>query len=258
MLNSPEVFQIAAENTPPADVQHMSGWRRYDVVRELKPTGNIGLELGVARGIFSSRMVASGQFSRYFGVDVYGDIHDTDEYKTALKAVDFKSPTYSLLRMTFDEALDLFEDECLDFVYIDGFAHTGEEGGKTISDWYSKLKVGGVLAGDDYHADWPLVVWAVNHFAGQLGVPIRLTTEAEEDSYSRYPTWFLRKPKTRATLTVDPHLYEISQAERERVHRERMVPALPAEAAAETASAPVDTGGGFFRKLFKSGRNDST
>ena len=43
--------------------------------------------------------------------------------------------------MTFDDAIDLFEDQFFDFIYIDGFAHTGEEGGETLIKWYRKLKV---------------------------------------------------------------------------------------------------------------------
>lgn len=43
------------------------------------------------------------------------------------------------------------------FIYVDGYAHTGEDRGKTLFDWYPKLKIGGLMAGDDYHDDWPLV-----------------------------------------------------------------------------------------------------
>jgi len=48
---------------------------------------------------------------------------------------------------------------------------------KTIVEWYKKLKLGGILAGDDYHDDWPLVNWAVNDFASKLGVKISTTGE---------------------------------------------------------------------------------
>ena len=87
---------------------------------------------------------------------------------SALKYIGIENTTYSLLRMDFDDALLLFEDNYFDFIYVDGFAHTGEEGGKTLIDWIKKLKVGGYLAGDDYHNDWPLVVWAVNDLAKKL------------------------------------------------------------------------------------------
>lgn len=30
--------------------------------------------------------------------------------------------------------------QMFDFVYIDGYAHTGEENGKTIIDWWRKVR----------------------------------------------------------------------------------------------------------------------
>ena len=88
---------------------------RHDIVKLLSLSeGNIGVELGVAKGIFSSRMVDSGYFSSFIGIDMYGDTyHDVGEYKEALRRVGLLS-NFKLLRMTFDEAYDLFEDESLD------------------------------------------------------------------------------------------------------------------------------------------------
>ncbi|MDC1120300.1 hypothetical protein OAT72_00365 [Alphaproteobacteria bacterium] len=57
----------------------------------------------------------------------------TDEYKSAIKLVGLDS-NYTLLRMSCDEALDLFDDNYFDFIYFDGYAHKGEEGGKKFSD----------------------------------------------------------------------------------------------------------------------------
>jgi SAM-dependent methyltransferase len=127
-------------------------------------------------------------------VDVYGDGHNTQEYKKALRAVGLDSD-YRLLRMTFDQALDLFQDRQFDFIYCDGYAHTGEEGGRTLIDWYAKLKPGGVMAGDDYDPEaWPLVVWAVHHVVAQLGVPLRITDQVTSDPYNRYRSWYFVKP----------------------------------------------------------------
>ena len=55
----------------------LEGYFRHDITKLLsKKEGNIGVELGVAEGVFSSRMVQSGVFSKFFGVDKYNDIHD--------------------------------------------------------------------------------------------------------------------------------------------------------------------------------------
>ena len=163
---------------------------RHDVIKLLKSDkDNIGVELGVAKGLFSSRMVKSGYFSTFIGIDMYADsYHDVGEYKKAVKRVGLFS-NYKLLRMTFEEAYDLFEDESLDFIYVDGYAHNGEEGGKTIFDWSKKVKIGGVIAGDDYHTDWPLVVESVNEFIKSSGFSLSITSIIEDDPYCSYPSW---------------------------------------------------------------------
>jgi hypothetical protein len=43
---------------------------RHDVIKLLnKPHGNMGVELGVAEGVFSDRMVKSGAFEIFYGID---------------------------------------------------------------------------------------------------------------------------------------------------------------------------------------------
>lgn len=172
----------------------LAGWQRHDILQLLGlREGLTGVELGVAAGGFSARMVQSGRFRTFFGVDMYADTHDVSQYKEALRNVGLFAP-YKLLRMTFAEALDLFEDESLDFVYIDGYAHTGQEGGQTIWDWARKVRVGGLIAGDDYHPDWPLVQQAVEAFAAETGFELLATTEVDRGSrYDDYPSWVMVK-----------------------------------------------------------------
>jgi hypothetical protein len=174
-------------------MRHLEG-HRQEVLRLLdRPEGNLGIELGVAAGEFSRRMVASGRFRRFYGIDMYADTHDVDQYKQALRHVGLEAP-YTLLRMTFDQAYDLFEDESLDFVYVDGYAHTGEDGGATIWAWARKVRPGGVIAGDDYHDDWPLVKEAVDRFAEQTGFELHVTTLVEHGpGYAQYPSWAMVK-----------------------------------------------------------------
>lgn len=178
--------------------RRLEGWHRHDVLRLLGDrSGLIGVELGVAAGEFSRRMVASGRFASFFGVDMYADSHDIEQYKTALRHVGLHSP-YKLLRMSFAEAYDLFEDESLDFIYIDGYAHTGQEGGETIWNWARKVRVGGLIAGDDYHSDWPLVIEAVDRFAADAKLDLCVTTEIEDIDYAGHPSWAAVKTHTLA------------------------------------------------------------
>lgn len=166
---------------------------RHDVIKLLNGNNNLGVELGVAEGIFSERMLKSEKFSMFFGIDMYADLHDTHQYKRALSRVGLFA-NYKLLRMTFKEALDLFEDQSLDFVYVDGYAHSGEEGGETIFDWFKKVKIGGVISGDDYHEDWPLVMKAVDEFICQTGFELLITDKTEPNTeYCQYPSWAIIK-----------------------------------------------------------------
>jgi hypothetical protein len=188
-----DLIRISKERRPEVDKIVHKEFFREDVLSLLKDKNNcVGIELGVAGGIFSKRMVESGKFSKFFGVDLYDDHHNVTEYKRALKYIGLDK-NYVLLRMAFDDAYDLFDDHFFDFIYFDGYAHTGEEGGKTFSDWYSKLKVGGVFAGDDYHEGWPLVVWAVNHLVAQVGSELHITGMNETNQLNQYPSWFFVK-----------------------------------------------------------------
>ncbi len=195
---------------------------RHEVVNFLSGHENTGIELGVASGLLAKRFLDSGKFALLYGVDVYGDIHDTEEYKIALKTIGLNK-NHKLLRLTFEDSLELFPDEYFDFIYIDGFAHTGEEGGKTLVDWYRKLKVGGIMSGDDYHREWPLVMWAVNHFSSQIGAKVTLTGKVQDERYSQYPTWFFQKeePFTPNDAPLDSRLVQIAKIERNRIHRLR-------------------------------------
>lgn len=183
-------------------MRELEGARRHDILHLLGDrSGLIGVELGVAGGGFSKRMVDSGRFDTFFGIDMYADTHDTAQYKAALRHVGLYAP-YRLLRMSFAEAYDLFDDESLDFIYIDGYAHSGQEGGETIWHWARKVKLGGVIAGDDYHDDWPLVKEAVDLFAHATGFELCVTTIVEpEVDYAAHPSWGMVKT---APVTGEP------------------------------------------------------
>lgn len=155
-----------------------------------RPNGNVGVELGVASGSFSRQLAETGRFRHLFGIDAYADHHDVAEYKEALCSVGLFND-YTLLRMTFEEALDLFEDNSLDFLYIDGYAHTGEEGGETIYAWSAKVRCGGCVSGHDYDSRFPLVVESVDRFVADGGFELHITNEP--DCAHSYPSWAVIK-----------------------------------------------------------------
>lgn len=201
-MDQESLRRVAEASMPRLDLTIIPGSSRHDVIAPLSGKKNVGIELGVAAGSFSKKIVSSGKFHKVFGVDTYDDYyHHVEEYREALKNIGLLE-NYSLLRMSFEDARELFDDDTFDFIYVDGFAHTGQEGGKTLTDWWSALKVGGVMAGDDYHTDWPLVMWAVNEMAHQMGLELHITDTVDSTSYNRYPSWYVVKTEASAKQSV--------------------------------------------------------
>jgi hypothetical protein len=173
--------------------------RRQELLELVRP-GGIGIELGVAKGRFSALICRRGRLAHLYSVDMYAgrQAHNIEEYREAIRTLDPWRDRNTLLRMRFDEALPLFPDGFFDFVYVDGFAHTGEEEGRTIRDWFQKVAPGGIFAGHDYDPNWPKVVAQVDAFvADHPGLPL-FTVGGEapdpEDRYNRFRSWFTVRP----------------------------------------------------------------
>jgi len=169
--------------------------RREDVAK-LFCKDAVGIELGVAAGDFSERILQFDHVRYLFSVDMWaGDRgHGTDQYREAIVRLSPYRDRNAIMRMRFDEALHLFGDESLDFLYVDGYAHDGELNGATFREWFPKLKRGGIISGDDYAPDWPLVVQAVDAFVAENGLELHVIDCHENKWNSMYPTWFAMKP----------------------------------------------------------------
>ena len=58
-----------------------------------------------------------------------------------------------------------YPNEYFDIVYIDA-SHEYEYVKQDILNWLPKVKLGGIICGDDYTRGWPGVVMAVNEIFG--------------------------------------------------------------------------------------------
>ncbi len=82
-------------------------------------------------------------------------------YNEFIKNIEPIKSVINPMKMDSLYASKLFEDDSLDFVFIDG-AHDYQSVKEDIKHWYPKVKEGGYIAGDDYV--WPDVNRAVNEF----------------------------------------------------------------------------------------------
>jgi len=152
-----------------------------------------GVELGVGGGKFSERMLQNAPILRLYSIDAWaGDRnHDLVECDTATRRLSKFGARSIVIRATFTEALVLFENESLDFAYIDGYAHTGNQSGDTLRTWWKKVRPGGILAGHDYHQEkWPKNVAVVDQTRDAYREDISEFQITETD---HYPSWIMRK-----------------------------------------------------------------
>jgi len=92
-----------------------------------------------------------------------------------------------LMRKPSIEVADLIEDESLDFVFIDGL-HTYEGVKADLEAWFTKVRPGGFIIGDDYkYPRFPGVTQAVDEFFK----PTNLQIITEHPSYKHF--WYVQK-----------------------------------------------------------------
>ena len=163
----------------------------------LSTKGGIGVEIGVATGQLTQKFVELGHFSQLYAVDKWDDHHDIGEYNKAVRLLE----PYENVHVCRDEAkhwLSKQEDESFDFIYIDCYAHTGQEDGKMLEASYPKLKTGGLFSGDDYDSKYPRTIRCVDAFADSKNKTVLLYdahmhSGAKLTTWDRSPSWYFRK-----------------------------------------------------------------
>lgn len=157
----------------------------------LVPDGGTIIELGVAAGRFAEQLLVENRGVAYIGIDRWADHHDDAEMQSVIVRLSPWQERVRIIRASFAEALPMIEDASVDLIYIDGYAHTGQEGGQTLRDWWPKLAHSGIFAGHDYDPRaYPQTVEAVDEFARQRGLSscLRIIDEHPHSS------WWIRRP----------------------------------------------------------------
>lgn len=142
-------------------------------------------ELGVASGDFSSVLIKS-KLKELILIDKWNDHHNEKERQFTINR--FKgNERVKIIHDTFENASNEFTDGYFDFIYIDGYAHTGQDAGRTLDIWWPKVKSGGFFGGHDYHKNYPLTINVVNKLCDFYKKDLYLTGE------ERFPSWYVFK-----------------------------------------------------------------
>lgn len=169
-----------------------------------------GAEIGVNTGVFSTVLISAG-FNLFFSIDNWSknsfDTLDKDgnpslrsaehDYNLAKERLNIFGERSKILRMSSQEASEMFRDHYFDFVYIDA-DHRYEAMCQDLLLWYSKVRPGGIIAGHDYKdgiVDWETglrsyygVKQAVDEFFNNKKLEIKTTDEPD------WKSWWVQKP----------------------------------------------------------------
>lgn len=145
----------------------------------------IGAEIGVAFGSHSDSILKNTEVEKLYGIDPYqnyieyhGDSMNLEQtkfdnlFKFVKERLSIYGERFDLVRDYSHLCHEKFEDESLDFVYIDG-NHFEEYIKRDLEIWWKKVKSGGILSGHDYnHTSFPHVTLGVNSFFSNLGYSV--------------------------------------------------------------------------------------
>lgn len=140
----------------------IEGVGRLDLLRWFKELDfKVGVEVGVERGVYSHMICEVNEQVKLYGVDPYEKYEGYSEYHNQaemdgiwdamherLKNL-IKEGQFIPIRKRSMDALADFDDESLDFVYIDA-NHEGKYPYEDLKGWASKVRKGGIIAGHDY------------------------------------------------------------------------------------------------------------
>ncbi|MDA0682947.1 MAG: class I SAM-dependent methyltransferase [Bacteroidetes bacterium] len=180
---------------------------RRELPHLLNAYGLVGeaAEIGVQRGNYSVELLKRWKGLRLYSIDPwmemgeeYVDISNVSQgeqeqlYEETVDNLRLFGKRSEIIRQTSQQAVVHFEDEQLDFVYIDA-QHHYEAVKEDISLWWPKVKKGGLLAGHDYLDGVPGtgkygVKTAVDEFVRREGLDLLVTEE------KLYRSWLIFKP----------------------------------------------------------------
>ena len=155
-FNYPDMFSYAVQQAPAsAHFVEIGTWKgqssAYLAVEIINSGKNIKLD---CIDNFTGSVIEPGQMLDRDNQE--GKLYDV--FVRNMKPVEGR---YTAIKGDSTESASLYEDESLDFVFIDA-SHDYESIKKDITAWFPKVKIGGLFAGHDYAPPYPGIIRAVN------------------------------------------------------------------------------------------------
>lgn len=133
-----------------------------DLTKKL-PQGITMIEVGTYAGESTEIFLKSGKIDKVYCIDLW-HIEDWAEAEKPVDELVKKYPQIVKMKMSSENASREFENESVDFIYIDA-NHWYEPCKADIKNYLPKIKKGGIISGHDYKM--PSVKQAVNEMLGQ-------------------------------------------------------------------------------------------
>jgi len=139
----------------------------------------IGVEIGVCEALNAFNYLRTIEnIELTYLIDSYGyyeqdgNPRDFSHYeKIAKRRVAPFGKRVKFIKKKSEDAIDMFEDASLDFVYIDG-DHSYAAVKNDIKLYYPKVKAGGIFGGDDFCIKFPGVAKAVLEFVEEYNLEL--------------------------------------------------------------------------------------
>ena len=143
-----------------------------------QPEFKTAVEVGVCKGWFSKYILDNTKM-KLFSIDPWEDNPVLSDSQNVYKECKERLAPYGdrneMIKGCSPEESKPFEDESLDFVYIDGM-HDYISVKQDMDAWWPKLRTGGFMAGHDFNAiEWNGVVLAVSQFVQERNLSFFLT-----------------------------------------------------------------------------------
>lgn len=180
---------------------------KYDLFKYFAELGyKIGAEIGVAGGYLSEAMFKSIPNLHLYCIDFWQPYHgnpwsgssgrNDNNYQEAKKRLTKYNAT--LIRDMSMNAVKRFENDSLDFVYIDS-NHSFDYVMEDLIEWSKKVRSGGIVSGDDYYDFRKAgVIAAVDTYTKAHGIKLNLTDPKSEkirdrEGFEQPSYWWIKE-----------------------------------------------------------------